>query len=91
MRKRNGLVLVLLTVLVLAGSLVVGPTSAADDEWIRDAGDIIQIALPVIGGGSTFFTNPDPDKMWDKVGTKQFDYSFGSAWTTTYVLKLLAS
>jgi hypothetical protein len=57
--------LVLLTVL-LAGSLTATPSTAADDEWIQDAGDILQIALPIIGGGSTFFTNPDPDKMWDK-------------------------
>ncbi len=91
MWKRNRPGLVLLTVLVMAGCLTAVPSAASGDEWIENTGDILQIALPIIGGGSTFFTNPDPDKMWDKEGTKQFAYSFGSAWTTTYALKLLAS
>ena len=63
MWKRNGSGLVLMAVMGMAGFLTTTPSAASGDEWIRDVGDILQIALPVIGGGSTFFTNPDPDKM----------------------------
>ncbi len=91
MWQLNKLELILLTLFVMAGSLRAVPSVAGGDEWIRDTGDILQIALPIIGGGATFFTNPDPDKMWDKEGTKQFAYAFGSAWTTTYALKYVAS
>ncbi len=75
--------------LVVLGATV-APDAHAETEWVTEAGDILQIALPVIGGVSTFFTNPDPDKTWDKEGTKQFALSYGSAWGTTYVLKFVA-
>ncbi len=77
--------------LVLALTLVLPADSTADEEWIRTTGDILQIALPVIGGGSTFFTNPEPGKSWDKEGTRQAVYAYGSAWGTTYALKLILS
>jgi len=83
---------VITLIAVLCSGILVGAPaeSRADDEWIREAGDILQIALPVIGGGSTFFTNPEPDQMWDKQGTKQFVYAYGTAWGSTYLLKLMA-
>lgn len=67
------------------------PAVAEEEDWIETTGDILQIALPVLGGGATLFTNPDPDKTWDKEGTKQFAYAFGSAWSTTYFLKIVAA
>jgi hypothetical protein len=87
-----------LSAIVLALILVtlVPPRAAAagddgEDDWIRTSGDILQIALPVIGGGATFFTNPDPDKKWDKEGTKQFAKAYGLAWGSTYFIKILAA
>jgi hypothetical protein len=62
-----------------------------ESDWIRTSGDILQIALPVLGGGATFFTNPEPGKLWDKEGTKQFARAYGTAWGSTYVIKILAA
>jgi len=90
---RSFLPVIGLAALLAAGS--VQPTfSAGDDgegDWIRTTGDILQIALPILGGGATFFTNPEAGKTWDKEGTKQFAYAYGTAWGSTYLVKILAS
>jgi len=62
-----------------------------DDDWVRTTGDILQIALPAGAGLMTLFTNPDPDATWDREGTLQFAKSFGTAWGSTYLIKILAS
>ena len=79
-------------VITFAALIALLPASdaRAETEWVTETGDILQIALPVLAGASTFFTNPDPDKKWDREGTKQFALSYGSAWGTTYVIKILA-
>ena len=79
---------------LLAGLVPAAAPAAGDDgesDWIRTSGDILQIALPVLGGGATFFTNPDPDKMWDKEGTWMFAKAYGTAWGSTYFIKILAA
>ena len=79
---------------LLAGLVPAAAPAAGDDgenDWIRTSGDILQIALPVLGGGATFFTNPDPDRLWDKEGTKQFARAYGLAWGSTYLIKIVAS
>ena len=81
---------VLLPLLLLTTAALAPGTARAETEWVTHTGDILQIALPVFGGISTFFTNPDPDKSWDREGTRQFALSYGSSWTTTYVLKYAA-
>jgi membrane-associated phospholipid phosphatase len=82
------LALVLLATAMVLGSLA---APARADETLRTIGDILQIALPVAGGGSTFFSNPDPSQKWDREGTRQFAWAYGSAWVTTYALKGIAS
>jgi membrane-associated phospholipid phosphatase len=77
--------------ILLVASLLVPVDARAETEWVTHTGDVMQIALPVIGGLSTLFTNPDPDARWDREGTKQFALSYGSAWGTTYTLKIIAS
>ena len=52
----------LLTLFLLTIAALAPGTARAETEWVTETGDILQIALPVIGGFSTFFTNPDPDK-----------------------------
>ena len=89
------LVLFALLAAFAATALPATPVLAAGDsdsgsEDLRTFGDIMQIALPVIGGGATFFTNPEEGKMWDREGTKQFAWSYGSSWVTTYAIKLAA-
>ena len=87
--SRNGMLLLTITAVLAATPAAAG--GGGDDDWIRTTGDILQIALPVIGGTSTFFTNPEPGKRWDKDGTKQFAWAYGSAWGTTYGLKFIFS
>lgn len=50
------------------------------EDGIEEAGDILQIALPVGAGVSTLVL-----KDWE--GTKQFAKAFGASWLTTYTLK----
>jgi len=89
-KSTGAIVLVLsLVVLVPPGAMAAGDDG--DDDWIRTSGDILQIALPVLGGGATFFTNPDPDKKWDREGTKQFAKAYGLAWGSTYLIKIVAA
>ena len=79
--------------LLLTLSIPISALASGDDgdsDWIRDTGDILQIALPILGGGATFFTNPDSNKTWDREGTKQFVRAFGTAWTSTYLIKIVA-
>lgn len=82
--------------LIILVSMVLPTTALAsgsdgEDDWIRDTGDILQIALPVLAGGATFFTNPDSTTMWDKDGTWMFAKTFGLAWGTTYFIKIVAA
>jgi len=83
--------------LLVTVAAIVGPSPGQaggggdDDDWVRTTGDILQIALPVLGGGSTFFTNPESGKRWDRDGTKQFAWAYGASWTTTYGLNLIFS
>lgn len=72
-------------------SMMPRTTRADSDEWIRDVGDVLQIALPVVAGGSTFFVGDGQGSLWDRQGTKQFAQSFGSAWATTYASKFAVS
>ena len=94
-RRRTGLCLpVALTLLALTLGVWPWPAAAGgdgEDDWIRTTGDILQIALPVLGGGATFFTNPDPDRTWDREGTVMFAKAYGLAWGSTYFLKLALS
>lgn len=86
--------LMIIPSLMLLVSFVIPGTAAGggdDGDWIQNTGDILQIALPVLGGGATFFTNPDSTKMWDKEGTWMFAKSFGLAWGTTYFIKIVAA
>ena len=62
MFARNSCSTVLLILPLLTTAVLAPGTVRAETEWVTEAGDILQIALPVIGGFSTFFTNPDPDK-----------------------------
>ena len=79
-----------LVLLVFLGIPATATASDDDGDWIQKTGDILQIALPVLGGGATFFTNPDPDKKWDKEGTWMFAKAYGLAWGSTYVIKIAA-
>lgn len=65
--------------LLSLGVPTMATASGDDGDWIQNTGDILQIALPVLGGGATLFTNPDPDKTWDKEGTWMFAKSYGLA------------
>ena len=83
--------LLLLLTAVLATLQVVPATAArAEESDLQTFGDIMQIFMPAVAGVSTFFTNPEEGRTWDREGTKQFVFAFGSSWTTTYVLKVLA-
>jgi PAP2 superfamily len=75
----------------LPSAVLASGGEGGEDDWIRDSGDILQIALPVLGGAATFFTNPEDGKTWDKEGTKQFVTAYGLAWSSTYLIKILAS
>ena len=50
------------------------------EDWFESFGDIMQIALPVGAGVSTFVAGAPDGSMWDREGTKQFAYSFGASW-----------
>lgn len=80
---------------VLAGGILVPTVAGAfgegDEDALQTTGDILQIALPVAAGVSTFFTNPEPGQLWDRQGTRQFAFHYASAWSTTYVLKFIVS
>jgi len=79
--------------LVLLGLFIVQPglaTAGGDSKTgtaFEDFGDIFQIALPAGAAISTLFAGNGEGGMWDKQGSKQFVYSFGTAWSTTYLLK----
>lgn len=61
--------------------LLFGQSSVyADVQAIEQAGDIIQIAIPAIAYGATFYYNDD-------VGREQFYKAFGTNMATTYALK----
>jgi hypothetical protein len=81
---------IIATGLVLVLAVTTSMPAAADDA-LREIGDVLQIALPVIGGGATFFTNPDSGATWDRQGTRQFVRAYGSAWVSTYALKGIVS
>ena len=83
--------LVLLTAaLAITLSSIPCTPAQAEESDLQSFGDAMQIVLPAVAGISTFFTNPEEGQMWDKEGTKQFAYAFGSSWTVTYVLKIAA-
>lgn len=67
--------------LLIAISMALGSVAEASDEDIVEAGDIIQIVLPVSALGATFIAD-------DKEGRWQFTKSFGAGWLTTRVLKI---
>lgn len=77
----------LLFVLSVAASGGVSVVSA-QGNWIETSGDILQLAMPALSGGATFFANPDPDQSWDQEGTRQFFKSYGTAWATMFLVKL---
>ena len=75
--------------MILPGS-VLASGGGDEDDWVQTSGDILQIALPVLGGAATFFTNPDSNQTWDREGTKQFVQSYSLAWGSTYLIKIVA-
>ena len=68
----------------------VAPRAWAEDSDITDAGDILQIALPGIAIGSTFFVGNPEGGMWDKEGTRQSVYAIGTTAATTHLWKGIA-
>jgi hypothetical protein len=71
--------------IILTGVVFLLPAStwANSDDWIRETGDVLQIALPVAAGLGAVGT-----RDWE--GTRQFAYAFGTSWTATYALKFTA-
>ena len=62
---------------------MVGSVADASDEDIVEAGDVLQLVLPLGALGATFIAD-------DKEGRWQFAKSFGAGWLTTRALKLIA-
>jgi len=65
---------------------MIGP-AWAEDENITEAGDWLQIILPAVAIGSTFFAGGEDSKHWDKEGTAQSIKAVGGALGTTTVAK----
>ena len=91
MKRRNG-ILFISTIMACMGLLCmsVAPRAWAEDEDITDAGDIMQLVLPGIAIGSTFFVGNPEGGMWDKEGTRQSVYSIGTTAVTTQLWKGIA-
>ncbi len=87
---RTGLLILALLTLAIQPAFGAGTNEYSGLDWIRDSGDILQIVLPVLGGGATFFTSPDSGRTWDREGTRQFVQAYGTAWTSTYLIKIAA-
>ena len=68
--------------ILIALSVGLGSVAEANDQDIVEAGDVLQIVLPLGALGSTFLTD-------DKEGRWQFTKSFGAGWLTTRVLKVV--
>ena len=83
--------MILLVAVVLLSTQASPVLASGDDgDWVQTTGDILQIALPAGAGLMTLFTNPDPDARWDREGTLQFAKTFGTAWGSTYLIKVIA-
>lgn len=61
-----------------------------ENEDITEAGDVLQIALPAIAIGSTFFAGNPEGGMWDKEGTRQSVYSVATTSAATHIWKAIS-
>ena len=64
---------------------------AAENKDITDAGDILQIVLPLTAWGSTFLVRGPDGKRWDREGTAQATKAIGSALGTMGVGKYIVN
>jgi len=62
--------------------------SGDSEDGFEQFGDIMQFVLPIGAAVSTVVAGDGQGSMWDKEGTKQYAYSFGTAWASTYLLKI---
>lgn len=78
-----------LSLVSLLGNGMFPAAAMAGTDALQQTGDVLQIALPLTALGTTFFAgNPDGDR-WDRQGTKQMLFSWGSSMATTHLLKVL--
>ncbi len=82
MRRLASRILTTSNAILIAFSATFWSIADASDQDIVEAGDIIQIALPLGALGATFIAD-------DKEGRWQFTKSFGAGWLTTRGLKIL--
>ena len=86
MRKITVVWVVALTLLVCS----IPQTAFAENEDITDAGDALQIVLPALAIGSTFFAGNPEGGLWDKEGTRQSAYGVATTAAATHLWKAAA-
>jgi membrane-associated phospholipid phosphatase len=87
-RKRVGFRGVIwIAVVALTANTLAPAAASANSEGLETFGDVMQIALPITALGTTFFVGNPEGGRWDRQGTKQLVFSYGSSWVTMMVLK----
>ncbi|HNU84914.1 MAG: phosphatase PAP2 family protein [Pseudomonadota bacterium] len=74
-------------VLVFAMALFPHSVLHADNPAVTSAGDVLQVALPALAVGSTFFAGTEEGQRWDREGTKEAALSIGTTAVITWAGK----